>query len=244
MSIPVFRVLGRAGAVYRAVDALTRGPDLLIGPVALTGRESPSSIPLGGEMEFHTHKLGGGVRVFDLMGPQERPITIRGKLFGPRAVARARQLDRLRRAGEVLPITWGDMSRFAFISRFECEYEKAGFVLPYSLELTVVPGQSPPPRISPLRRLGNALSDALGLPALTPTLEFAQQAVSEAKALMPVVAAISPSLAGRVGGILGGADSALSGTLAVAEGRLSGAGTAVAGVCEDVQPPSAPATTK
>jgi hypothetical protein len=52
------------------------------------------------------HKLPGGSRVIDTLGPHDEDLTWHGKFFGDEAYAKAQVLDALRVSGATVPLIW------------------------------------------------------------------------------------------------------------------------------------------
>ena len=76
---------------------------LTLGPVAFAGFEIPSSITLGGRQRLAIHKLPGGLRIIDALGPDPADLAWSGIFTGPDAADRARLLDAMRVGGLHLP---------------------------------------------------------------------------------------------------------------------------------------------
>ncbi len=110
----------------------------VLGPVAFGGFEVPEQISLGGKQKLVVHMLPGGDRVVDTMGPDDAPIRWSGVFSGQGAAERVRTLERLRRGGTVLLLSW-DAWRFSvIIQQFTAEVTNACWI-PYQIELCVVP---------------------------------------------------------------------------------------------------------
>jgi hypothetical protein len=110
---------------------------LTLGPVAFAGFELPSSITVGGRQRLAVHRLPGGLRVIDALGPDPADINFSGIFTGPDAAERARLLDALRVAGEALPLTWDAFIYNVIIENFEADYRSPWWV-PYRLSCTVL----------------------------------------------------------------------------------------------------------
>jgi hypothetical protein len=110
---------------------------LTLGPVAFAGFEIPSSITLGGKQRLAIHKLPGGIRIIDAMGPDPADLAWAGIFTGPDAADRARILDTLRVAGLQLLLTWDAFLYTVIIESFEADYRSPWWI-PYRLSCTVV----------------------------------------------------------------------------------------------------------
>ena len=110
---------------------------LTLGPVAFAGFELPSSITVGGRQRLAIHRLPGGVRIIDALGPDPADINFSGIFTGPDAADRARLLDALRVAGEALPLAWDAFTYTVVVENFEADYRSPWWI-PYRLSCTVL----------------------------------------------------------------------------------------------------------
>lgn len=110
---------------------------LTLGPVAFAGFELPSSITIGGQQRLAIHRLPGGIRIIDALGPDPADIAFAGIFTGPDAADRARLLDTLRIAGSALPLAWDAFLYTVIVERFEADYRSPWWI-PYRLSCTVV----------------------------------------------------------------------------------------------------------
>ena len=114
---------------------------LLLGPVTFQSFELPPRIGFGGEQRLAVHRLPGGARVIDAMGPDDAPIAWSGAFSGPDAADRARLLDLLRAEGLPLPLAWDAFAYLVVIASFEASYERPNWV-PYRLACVVLADQT------------------------------------------------------------------------------------------------------
>lgn len=87
---------------------------------------------------MHVHKLVGGSRVVDCMGPDPKPISWNGRFRDADAPARARSVEHLCASGALVGVSWGSFFYMVVVSEFECDYESRREI-PYKVTLTVVP---------------------------------------------------------------------------------------------------------
>ena len=111
--------------------------DLVLGPVVFRGFEVPQRIQFGGRQRLVTHRLAGGGRVVDVMGDEDAPVSWCGVFSGPDAADRVRLLERLRRAGAVLPLAWEAWRYTVVLEAFEAEGANPAWI-PYRLRACVV----------------------------------------------------------------------------------------------------------
>ena len=110
---------------------------LVLGPVVFQGFEVPSRLQFGGRQRLVVHELPGGGRVVDAMGAEEEPVSWSGVVSGPDAEERVRVLERLRRSGAVLPLSWEGWLFTVIIESFEVGAMNPAWI-PYKLQACVV----------------------------------------------------------------------------------------------------------
>ena len=140
MSGSLTSIASAAGAVagLLGLGGIGSGSPVTLGDIVLQGFEVPEAMPWGGQQQLIQHKLPGGARVVDSMGPDDRDIQFSGKFLGSDAVVRARQVDVLRLTGEPIQCTWGDFSRTVIVADFTPDYTTNGALIPFSLRLVVL----------------------------------------------------------------------------------------------------------
>lgn len=110
----------------------------VLGPVAFRAFEVPERVSIGGRQKLVVHALPGGGRVVDAMGPDETPIRWSGTFSGVDAAERVRLLERLRRSGQVLPLSWDGWRYSVIIQEFLAEVTSPWWI-PYRIEFCVLP---------------------------------------------------------------------------------------------------------
>ncbi len=110
---------------------------LTLGPVAFAGFELPSSITLGGRQRLAVHRLPGGVRIIDALGPEPADIGWSGIFTGPDAADRARLLDTMRVMGSSMVLSWDAFLYTVVIENFTADYRSPWWI-PYRLSCTVL----------------------------------------------------------------------------------------------------------
>ncbi len=110
---------------------------LTLGPVAFAGFELPSSITLGGRQRLAIHRLPGGVRIIDALGPEPADIGWSGIFTGPDAADRARLLDTMRVMGSSMVLSWDAFLYTVLIESFTADYRSPWWI-PYRLSCSVL----------------------------------------------------------------------------------------------------------
>jgi len=143
-------VVPTVAAVGNAINALaglafgaTGG--VVLGDFAFSGFEVPEYIAIGGAQATTVHKLPGGERVVDLMGPDEGDLDWSGTLIDNDPESRAQVLDQMRIDGDPLPLTWGPFFYTVVIKSFKAESRYS--MLKYSISCLVLVNEAalPPP---------------------------------------------------------------------------------------------------
>lgn len=109
---------------------------LVLGSIIFEGFEIPEQIGLGGDQMLSVHKLLGGQRVIDTMGPDERDLEWSGLFFGPQAQLRARALDALRISGKLVPFILDTNMRQVVVRSFKWDYQRI-YQIRYSISCVV-----------------------------------------------------------------------------------------------------------
>ena len=190
---------------------------LLLGGVVLDGFEVCEAIRFGGAQALAVHKLPGGARVIDTMGPDDGQISWRGILSGSEASNRARALDAMRVAGVAVPLAWDVFTATVIVSELALSFCNSWWV-PYRIGCTVLVGTQLPGLAGVV---GNVLSDVvadLGLAGLAPGVSAALALVGAPGA----TAAGSQAFAAAVNA-LNGAGSAISAAIGAAEAGMGAA---------------------
>ena len=194
-----------------------------LGGLLLQGVEVPSRLAIGGDQALTIHKLIGGDRVMQAMGPDPAPIELAGMFTGPGALARAQQLMALRDVGRPLRLAFAGISLMVVIRPASYTYQQQGAVIPYSLSVEVQPTVAAATSSAP-----SALSSLVG-PDVASAVTAVSNTVAQASAYAGAVAGQLQAVVGQVapvasligaGGLLAGVEDRLT-----VVGTLAGAGT-------------------
>ncbi len=110
---------------------------LSLGGVVFQDFEVPEQINFGGEQALAVHRLPGGTRVIDSLGPDDADIRWSGRFRGPTAEERAILLDFMRRSGSPQLLSWSFHFYQVVIKEFTGDFRQS-YEIPYSISCTVI----------------------------------------------------------------------------------------------------------
>ncbi|MDR3473330.1 MAG: hypothetical protein P4M09_16850 [Devosia sp.] len=110
---------------------------LVLGSLIFTDYSIPEKVTFGGKQSLAIHRLLGGTRVIDTMGPDESDISWSGRFQGSSASSQARALDALRQSGTEVSLVFGVNFYTVVVSETQCDYERS-YQIPYRVTCTVV----------------------------------------------------------------------------------------------------------
>jgi hypothetical protein len=110
---------------------------LILGGFTFSDYSIPEVVPQGGQHNLVVHKLIGGNRVVDAMGPDDSDISWSGRFQGSGATGKAMALDQLRKAGAQLPFVVDSQFYSVCIKQFEWDYQRPYQIL-YRITCLVV----------------------------------------------------------------------------------------------------------
>jgi hypothetical protein len=108
---------------------------LVLGGIVFEGFEIPSSLKFPMKQRHHVHKLVGGGRVVDKLGPDPEDHKWSGRFRGATAESRCRSIEALCASGAEVGLSWGSFFRIGIVSHFDPDYN-AAFEIPYSITFT------------------------------------------------------------------------------------------------------------
>lgn len=153
MSGSLASLVGRTDLAASVLQGAFGAAAVVLNDFEFTGYEVPEMMPFGGGQQITTHKLPGGQRVLDAMGQDPRGVDWQGVFLSVDAVNRAQQVDAIRKAGQPVPLSWGDFYYLVLVSSFEADYRQQGHV-PYRICCVVLQDLSEP---SSQSQIGTAL---------------------------------------------------------------------------------------
>jgi hypothetical protein len=110
---------------------------LTLGGITFTGFSTPDTMGAGGQQAMVVHKLPGGSRVIDTLGPDEDDIHWSGKFLDDNALTTVVQLDAMRAAGQVVTLNFGGQTRSVVIKHFTYRIRRLPVWIEYDITCTV-----------------------------------------------------------------------------------------------------------
>jgi hypothetical protein len=110
---------------------------LSLGNVAFAGFEIPSAVAFGGAQSLAVYRLPGGVRVADVLGPDDSDIEWQGVLSGASATDRAMMLDAMRMSGQAVVLAWDEFVYNVIIDHLSLSFRNSWWI-PYKISCLVV----------------------------------------------------------------------------------------------------------
>ncbi|MBM7045448.1 hypothetical protein [Rhizobium lusitanum] len=110
---------------------------LVLGGITFQDFEIPERINFGGKQDVAKHKLIGGNRVVDAMGPDPDDVTWSGRFRGPNAMERAQAFDAMRSAGSQVTLSYMSTFLVVVITDFKANPERF-YEIPYKITCVVV----------------------------------------------------------------------------------------------------------
>ncbi len=108
-----------------------------LGSIEFKDYEVPTKINFGGRQVLASHRLAGGRRVIDLLGPDSDDITFSGTFSGHGALVRANAVDSLRRRGITTVLLWDNISYDVVVSAFSASFMNQTWI-PYKCACSVI----------------------------------------------------------------------------------------------------------
>jgi hypothetical protein len=126
--------------------------------VTLDGFEVSGAVRFGGKQALTVHRLPGGGRVIDALGPDDADISWAGILSGGNAADRARLLDGLRRNGLTVTLAWDSFLIAVVVGELLLDFTNPWWI-PYRIRCVVASGVNAPPMGTNLTAQSAVLTD-------------------------------------------------------------------------------------
>jgi hypothetical protein len=115
---------------------------LVLGGFVFDEWSTPETIPFGGKQALKIHKLPGGERVFDLLGPDEDAIKWSGRFWREDAPAMVAALNGMRISGAPVSLSFAGNSYSVVVEDFKPRVIRYPQHYEYSISCEVVKNSS------------------------------------------------------------------------------------------------------
>lgn len=110
---------------------------LSVGGIAFDQFSTPRAMGAGGRQSLVVHKLPGGGRVVDTLGPDEDDISWSGFFYGDFAYDNALALDAMRASGQVVPLIFAGQFRSVIVEHFSYRIRRLPAWVEYEINCMV-----------------------------------------------------------------------------------------------------------
>jgi hypothetical protein len=111
---------------------------LVLGGIAFDDWSTPDKMPFGGKQITAVHRLPGGARVVDTLGPDEMDISFTGMMYENNAIGVADQLDALRKSGQQVPLIFAGRFYLVIVSEVVADIRRYPQLMNYHVTCLVV----------------------------------------------------------------------------------------------------------
>jgi len=150
-----------ADATTSLFDLLSGPPVLSLGKFNFKDYEIPERIEYTTQDNIVEHKLPGGVKQIDNLGPDPGDIEFSGILLGSNRTQRQQQLEAIRTKGAIVPLIWSTEHRDVFVRHIK--WTTKGGMINFTVTCLVIPTTPSNGPTSLLGALTNSLSNAIGV---------------------------------------------------------------------------------
>ncbi|CAH2606515.1 conserved protein of unknown function (plasmid) [Rhodovastum atsumiense] len=215
-------ITGLIGRVDAAASILFGGDGaVMLGDFTFQDYEVPERICWPRQQQLVVHRLPGGNRVIDAMGPDPGEIAWSGFMLGPDASDRARELSWMCDAGDAVPLSWGDHVYTVVIGTFVPD---EGFHrVDYRITCTVLQEEVAEADPGWLDGIKNDINETLGFDIFA----AGSAALGAAQKVAGLAAAVTGGSSAAVSAL--STVSAVSGGVSLASGAVSKIASAVDG---------------
>jgi hypothetical protein len=111
---------------------------MVLGGVVFDNWSTPPKVPFGGKQALKVHKLPGGSRVFDLLGPDDHDIKFSGMIYNPDAAGIAESIDAMRVSGQPVGLSFAGRFYNVIVEEAELTVRRYPQWYEYSISCCVV----------------------------------------------------------------------------------------------------------
>lgn len=110
---------------------------LVLGGIVFDDWSTPHQMPFGGAQAMAVHKLPGGARVVDTLGPDEADIKFTGIMYDDNAYGVSETLDALRLNGTQVPLIFAGRFYLVIVARTKVDIRRFPQLVAYDVTCLV-----------------------------------------------------------------------------------------------------------
>ena len=110
---------------------------LVLGNLVFDEWSTPHEMPFGGAQALSVHRLPGGARVVDTLGPDESDIRFTGVMYENNAIGVAEALDALRLNGAQVPLTFAGRFYLVIVAKTKVDIKRFPQLVAYDVSCVV-----------------------------------------------------------------------------------------------------------
>ena len=114
---------------------------LVLGGIVFDDWSTPSRMPFGGAQAMAVHKLPGGSRVVDTLGPDESDIRFTGVMYDDNAYGVSETLDALRLSGTQVPLIFAGRFYQVLVAHVKVDIKRFPQLVAYDVTCLVTQNQ-------------------------------------------------------------------------------------------------------
>jgi hypothetical protein len=111
---------------------------LVLGSIVFDSWSTPRRMPFGGEQQLAVHRLPGGSRVIDTLGPDEKDIMFTGIMYNDNAYGVADELDSVRISGAQVPLIFAGRFYLVIVRETQVDIRRFPQLVEYHVSCLVV----------------------------------------------------------------------------------------------------------
>ena len=110
---------------------------LVLGGIVFDDWSTPERMPFGGAQLMAVHRLPGGARVVDTLGPDEADIRFTGVMYNDNAYGVSDTLDALRLAGTQVPLMFAGRFYLVIVAKTKVDIRRFPQLVSYDVACLV-----------------------------------------------------------------------------------------------------------
>ena len=117
---------------------MTTSDTLVLGGISFDDWSTPDKMPFGGKQITAVHRLPGGARVVDTLGPDEMDVQFTGMMYANNAYGVADALDAIRKSGAQVPLIFAGRFYLVIVAEVVADIRRYPQLMNYHISCLVV----------------------------------------------------------------------------------------------------------